>query len=193
MMAALVACGGRPERIPADFDLAGEYAKVRAAHANQSAARETLDRVMAGAPTGPAAGGVIPASVRDAQAAFDRAYAREQRALAVFLNRALNAAPGRPETRAALALYAESAVANARFLLDRGGDRARAVEILEAAQRAYRAIGLPLPTDLTATLDEARRAPALVPTPVPAAADPGRRAHHPHRHGRPRSASDRRR
>lgn len=177
-IAAIAACGGRSDGVPAGFDVATEFARVRAAQGDLTAARERLDRARAEAAAGAAPS---PASALDAQAAFDRAYARQQRALAVFLNRALNAAPGRPETRAALALYAESAVANARFLLERGGDRAQVIRILDAPQRAYRALGLQPPPELTATLDEARRAPAATPTPLPTVGEPGRRRRRPHR------------
>ncbi len=180
-IAGIAACGGRSDGVPAGFDVATEFARVRAAQGDLTAARERLDRARAEAAAGPAAAARGTASALDAQAAFDRAYARQQRALAVFLNRALNAAPGRPETRAALALYADSAVANARFLLERGGDRAQAIRILDPPQRAYRALGLQPPPELAATLDEARRAPAATPTPLPTVAEPGRRRRRPHR------------
>lgn len=96
-------------------------------------------------------------ALRAARARFDTAYERDQKTLAVFLTVAVNEWPNARETREALALYATSAVANARLLLDRGGDPGHAVEMLEGAGYPFRVLGLPPPPELVTSLAEARR------------------------------------
>ena len=160
---ALACCGpqsgGRPGQ-----DLAAQFASVRLARAELLAARATLERAQAGSGGAPPDAGAL----HRAQAAFEAAYAREQKLLAAFLNVALNEHPDRPETREALAMYTESAVENARYLLGPAGDGRRAVEVLEAAERCYRALGLPAPDALANTLAQARRFQAAPPAPSPA-------------------------
>lgn len=175
MLVLAAACGGRPEPAPVRFDAAAEFAKVAAVHARFASARDRLERAQSQAP-GPSGSPGDAALVREAAAAYDAAFARDQLVLAAFLNQALNLAPKRPETREALALYADAAVANARFLLDRGGDARQALEPLTAAERAYNALGVPVPARLTAAAAEARRPPTPAATPTPGPR-PNRRHH----------------
>ncbi len=176
MLVLAAACGGRPRPASAQFDAAAEFAKVTAAHAQFVSARERLDRAQASAPPGTQEGTAI---VREAEAGYDDAYARDQLLLAAFLNQALNLAPDRAETREALALYADAAVANLRHLLARGGEAQRALEPLTAAERAYRTLGIPVPAGLAAALAAAKRPPAPTATPTAAAPAPrsNRRRH----------------
>src|SRR5664280_116938 len=167
MLVLAAACGGRPEPTSARFDAAAEFAKVAAVHARFAAARDRLERAQLQAP-GPSGSPGEAVLVREAATAYDAAFARDQLVLAAFLNQALNLAPERPETREALALYAEAAVANARFLLDRGGDHRQALEPLTVAERAYTVLGVPVPARLVAAAAEARRPPASTVTPTPA-------------------------
>ncbi len=163
MLVLAAACGSRPEPASARFDAAAEFAKVTAVHARFAAARDRLERAQAPGPSGPPGGDAL---VRDAAAGYDAAFTRDQLVLAAFLNQALNLAPERPETREALGLYADAAIANARFLLDRGGDARQALEPLTAAERAYNALGVPVPARLAAAAAEARRPPAPAATPT---------------------------
>jgi hypothetical protein len=172
------ACGRRPEAGPASFDVAAEFTKVTAAHAAFVAARGRLER--AGSPaTGGDGDAASGDRVRESQAAYDVAYANEQRVLAAFLNQALNLAPARPETRQALAMYADAAAVNAGYLARNGGDGRQALPALAAADRAYRALGIPPPAALSAALAEAGRPQA--PTPTPTATAPPRRPARRHR------------
>jgi hypothetical protein len=154
-------CGRQTRRTGYGSQAIAGFARVKAARAEGVAAREALDRIRAEAREGRAD------AVRRAQSAFNAAYTREQKVLAAFLTVVLNEAPGTPETREALGLYADAAVANARILLDRGGEARRAVEVLEGADRLFRALNLPVPSDLAATLVEARRAQGSPPTATP--------------------------
>jgi hypothetical protein len=170
-------CGGQTPGTGHGSQAIAEFARVRAARAEFVAAREALDRVQAEAREGRA----DAEAVRRAQSAFNAAYTRDQKALAAFLTVALNERPGTPETREALGLYAEAAVANARLLLVRDGNARRAAEVLHDADRLFRALNLPVPNDLAAALVEARRAQAspstATPTPPRASASLAR----PHR------------
>ncbi len=161
-----LACGAKPPSDGRTPEAQAGFARVKAARADLVAARQALDRTHA-----EIAGGAGDASVlRQAQAAFETAYTRDQKLLAAFLNVALNDSPDSPETREALALYAESAVENARFFLHQARDGHKAVQALEPAERCYRVLGLPVPGDLAATLAEARGFQASPPTPPPTAA-----------------------
>ena len=162
-LALAFACGGQTRGTGYGSQANAELARVRAARAEFVAARQALDRVQAEAREG----SVDAEAIRRAQSAFDAAYTRDQKVLAVFLTVALNQRPRAPETREALGLYADAAVANARILLDRGGQARRAAEVLEDADRLFRALNLPVPNDLAAALAEARRAQASSPTATP--------------------------
>jgi hypothetical protein len=141
-----------------------EFARVQVARAELAAARETLDRAQAG----PRGASADADALRRAQSAYGAAYERYQKVLAAYLTVALNERPANPETLEALGLYADAAVSNARVLLDRGGDASRALEVLEGAERPFRAMGVPVPRDLAATLELARRVQANPPTATPA-------------------------
>ena len=156
-------CGGQTRGTGHSSQAIAEFARVRAARAEFVAVREALDRVRVEAREGSA----NAEAVRRAQSAFNAAYTRDQKVLAAFLTVALNERPTSPETLEALGFYADGAVSNARLLLDRGGDASRAIEILEGAERPFRALGVPLPHDLAVTLVEARRAQGSPPTATP--------------------------
>lgn len=170
-------CGGQTRGTGHGSQESAEFARVRAAHAQLVAAREALDHVQAEAQ----AGSTDAEAVWRAQSAFNQAYTRDQKVLAAFLTVALNEKPAKPETREALGLYADAAVANARILLDRGGDARHAVASLEGAERLFRALNLPVPSDLAATLVEARtfQGSPRTATPAPTRAAPS--AARPHR------------
>lgn len=88
-----------------------------------------------------------------AGAAFEAAYLTDQATLTDFLNTSLAAAPRSPQTRAALDLYAQSAVHYARDIVETAGDYRRAVELLETARGYYAGVGVPPPRSLAATLE----------------------------------------
>jgi hypothetical protein len=156
-------CGGQSRGTGHGSQAIAEFARVRAARAEFVAAREALDHVQAEARGGRA----NAEAVRRAQSAFNAAYARDQKVLGAFLTVALNERPREPETREALGLYADATVVNARILLDWGGDVGHAVGLLEGAEHLFRALNLPVPNDLAATLVEARRAQGSPPTATP--------------------------
>jgi hypothetical protein len=151
-------CGDRPRAVTSS-----EFARVQAARAEFAAAREALDRTRAEAQGGQAD------AVRRARSEFSAAYEKYQRVLAGFLTVAVNESPATPETVEALGLYADAAVSNARILLDRGGDADRAVATLEDTERLFRALDVPVPHDLSTTLERARRAQASPPAATPTA------------------------
>jgi hypothetical protein len=180
----VAACGGSSDVAPR-FDVQAEYAKVTAARARLASARERLDRIQArGSGPNPTAQTAV-SELREAQIAFDEAYANDQKLLARFLTAALNVAPGRTETRQALDRFAGDAVANARYVLDHGADPGQISQALAHAERAYRTLGLGVPHDLASVLDEIRRTPRASPTPSTAPVETGP-AHLSRRHGRRR-------
>jgi hypothetical protein len=161
-----LACGGPVPRTHEGIEAREGFAKVKAAHVQFVAARRVLERAEAGVAQRTA----NDAALWRARSAFDAAYATEQRTLAAFLTVALNEWPDAEETHEGLSLYAASAVDNARVLAERGGDAARAVEVLERAEQLFLASGLLPPHELTAALAEARRAgpPDRMPSAPPA-------------------------
>jgi hypothetical protein len=180
LLAVTLACGDRPSARGQAAE--SEFAAVKAAHSEFLAARAALSGVQDEARTGAAGTDALSR----AQSAYDAAYAKDQKLLAAFLTVALNERPSDPQTREALGLYADTAVANARLILDRSGDGRRALQTLETAERPYRALGLTLPQDLEAAFQEARRVQANPPTATPT--PPERQATGRHR----RSGSSRR-
>jgi hypothetical protein len=154
-----LACAGRPGELPSGFDIASEFAKVTSAQAELSTTRENLDSAQTGTPGPDVVPGSADVRLRQAQAAFDSAYARSQKVLARFLNVALNEAPGRPETRQALDFYARDAVSNGRYAFEHGGDRTAVIKALADAKRAYLALGLGVPCQLASAMEELRRTP----------------------------------
>lgn len=177
VLALALACGNGARGIARRPAPSAEFAAVKAARSELLAARDALERSQAEARSV----GADTDALRLARSAYDAAHAREQKALAAFLTVALNERPSDPETREALGFYADAAVANARFILELAGDPRRALETLESAERPYRVLGLPVPDDLAATIQQARRLqaspPAATPTPrPPKPVPPGRRA-----------------
>ena len=153
-------CGGQSPGAARQAQPSAEFAKVKTARAELATALGALERAQAE----PRAGGVDSEAVWQARSGFDSAHARYQKTLAAFLAVALNERPANPETREALGLYADAAVANARIFLDRAADGRRALEVLEGAERPFRALGLAVPTELAATIEEARRVQGSPPT-----------------------------
>jgi len=164
------ACAGRPGDSPSGFDIASEFAKVTSAQTALSTARERLDSARTGTPGLALGQGLAETRLKEAQADFDAAYARNQRVLARFLNVALNQAPGRPETKEALDFYARDAVSNGVYTLAHGGDRAAALKALADVERAYRALGLGVPREAASAIEDLRRSPT--PTPLAGANPP---------------------
>lgn len=157
-------CGDRPRGTGhRAHQTSSEFARVQVARAELAVARERSDQARAEAQGGKADAD----AVRRAQSEFGAAHERYQKVLAAFLTVALNERPASPETLEALGLYADAAVSNARILLDRGGDANRAIAGLEGAERLFRALGVPVPHDLAATLERARRVQASPPTATP--------------------------
>jgi hypothetical protein len=144
-------CGGNSPAVRSNGTDRFDFAAVTAAHGEFLAARKELADIEA------RRGDVDAESLRAARARFDATYERDQKVLAVFLTLAVNERPDAPQTREGLRLYAESAVADARVLIDRGGDPARAVAVLERAEKPFRALGLAPPPALVGGLEEARR------------------------------------
>jgi hypothetical protein len=145
-----VCCGARrPAAEPSGAARFG-FADVIAAHGEFVAAKNTLAGMEA------RGGAADPGALRAARARFDAAYEHDQKGLAVFLTLAVNERPQAPETREGLRLYAQGAAANARWLLGHGSDPARALRVLEGAERPFRALGIALPPELAAALADAR-------------------------------------
>ena len=150
-------CGGGSPAAKSNGTDRFDFAAVTASHGEFLAARKELADIEARGED------VDTESLRAARARFDATYERDQKVLAVFLTLAVNERPDARETREGLRLYAESAVADARVLIDRGGDPARAVEVLDRAERPFRALGLAPPPGVVAGLEEARRRQAQHP------------------------------
>jgi len=158
-----LACASRSDDLPSGFDIVSEFAKVTSAEAELSTARERLDSAQTGPPGSDVAQGSAEVRLKGAQAAFDAAYARNQRVLAGFLNVALNEAPDRSETKDALDLYARDAVSNGRYTAEHGGDRAAPLKALADVERAYRALGLGVPREVASEMEDLHHNP--IPTP----------------------------
>ena len=150
-------CGGSSPAAKSNGTDRFDFAAVTAAHGEFLAARKELADLEAWG------GDVDAESLRSARARFDATYERDQKVLAVFLTLAVNERPDARETREGLRLFAESAVADARVLIDHGGDPARAVAVLERAEKPFRALGLVPPPAVVAGLEEARRRQARSP------------------------------
>jgi hypothetical protein len=153
MLLLAVCCAARRQVAEPSGAARFRLADVIAAHGEFVAAENALAGIEA------RGGGADPRALRAARARFDAAYEHDQKVLAVFLTLAVNERPNAHETREALRLYEQRAVANARWLLDHGGDPARALHVLESAERPFRALGVALPPELAAALADARRRP----------------------------------
>jgi len=163
---AMLACGGKKEEAK-KVDLAGELAKVKAAHqqhlekANKLAElRKELAALREKAKLDAAETqrkGQLEAEVKAASQELDKVFTEDQNLLTSFLNTALNEAPQAQETREGLKLYAEDAMLNARDYMDEAGDYAKAIELLETAQSYFAGISAPVPQELTNLLEEAKK------------------------------------
>jgi hypothetical protein len=98
----------------------------------------------------------LAAQIKAAEGQFEAAYGADQSALAEFLNEALNTRPDDSSTLAALRLYLDSALRNARDFVDYSGDYRRAIELLETAKGYFEAVSAPIPADLTAAIASTR-------------------------------------
>jgi hypothetical protein len=179
-----VGCSGDNRNGGSRSEARAAFAVVQAAHSDLITARAVLGRCeAAGSP-----GGTDTGALQQARSAYDAAYQREQKVLAAFLTVALNERPSEAETREALGFYADAAVDNARIILERSGDAHRALETLETAAHPFRTLGIPLPTDLAATIEEARRVQSSPPTatPTPSPHPPAQSRRRPSRGGRAR-------
>lgn len=160
-------CGPKKDKTPA-FDAAGEFAKVKAARTELTAARDqlnTLRNEMAPlqdleqlSPQQSARKSELDTQIKQAQTKFDDAFNNDQSLLSAFLNVMLNdeTLRGSSETRQALALYAQESLLNARDFMDRAGDYRRAIELLETAEGYFTAVNATPPAELLAAKNEAK-------------------------------------
>lgn len=160
-------CGAKKDKAPA-FDLAGEFAKVKAARSELTTVREQLGKlrqeltqlqaIEKPTPEQAARKTALEAQLKQAQSAFDEAFNNDQSVLSAFLNVVLNdeALRGSSETRQALALYAQESLLNARDFMDRAGDYRRAIELIETAEGYFTAINATPPPELLTAKAEAK-------------------------------------
>lgn len=166
---AAFGCGGGGQEEKSKVDVAAEFGKVQQAHTALEEARRTLDALrgelnaLKDKPRLEAAEAArkaeLEAQLPAAQRTFDEAYEADQNAISNFLNLTLNdeALKGAPQTREALRLYADGAVANARNFMDLSGDYGKAIDILQNAVTYFEFAGAPLPENLQETLARARQ------------------------------------
>lgn len=163
----LSACGKNAgESKTSNFNITAELAKVKAAHAELTSAREQLEKVKAELATLNSKSRLTPEEstrkteleqqLKTDQATFDEAFTKDQGTLAEFLNVALNETPKAPETHEALLLYADEAIQNAKDFMSQAGDYRKAIDLLETAQGYFEAVGAKAPEELTSTLDHAK-------------------------------------
>lgn len=167
MAGLALGCGEKKAKGPV-FDIAGEFAKVKAARTALTDARgrlETLRGKLADlqklprlTPEQSAEKTQLEAQLKEAQKVFDDAFNEDQSQLSAFLNVVLNDETLRaaPQTRQALDLYAEEALVNARDFMDRAGDYRRAIELLETAEGYFTAVNLSPPPALLAIKEKAK-------------------------------------
>lgn len=153
-------CGGGTEEKAATFDVAGEFAKVQQARSALDGARSGLEALRAEleslkgkanlAATETARKAELESQLPGAQRAFDEAYESDQNALSAFLNLALNEETVRsaPQTREALRLYADGAIANASNFMNVSGDYGKAIDILQTAESYFEFAGAAVPENL---------------------------------------------
>lgn len=168
-LTVVLGCGGSTKEQSATADVAGEFAKVQEARSALDAARSALTDVRAELDALNAKGnltaeetarkGELEAQLLDAQRAFDAAYEDDQNALSNFLNLALNdeAMKNAPQTREALRLYADGAIANAMNFMEVSGEYGKAIDVLQTAASYFEFIEAPVPEDLQATIEKAQR------------------------------------
>ncbi len=168
-LAVVLGCGGSTKEKAPAANLAEEFAKVQQARSALDAARNTLAEVRAELEALKAKPkltadeterkAVLESQLPEAQRAFDAAYEKDQDALSAFLTLVLNdeALKSSPEARQALRLYADGAIANANNFMDVSGDYGRAIDILQTAASYYEFVEVPVPEDLQAALERARK------------------------------------
>jgi hypothetical protein len=167
LLAGVVLAGcGAPEAASFRFDAAAGLTRAQNARAVLLSAWERRDalrgeeqRLLALTRKTPAdrtRQAEVEARLPQADAAFDAAWATDQADLAEFLNTALAAAPQAPETRAALDLYAESAMRYAAQIVGTRGDYRRASELLDTARGYFLDAQLAPPQPLDEALQRAR-------------------------------------
>jgi len=160
------ACSSKQEVPPAAAAATADLARIRAARGELEGAWNALDALRDEAdaldakqrPTAEesARRAELGTLIKGAEAQFETAYGADQSALAEFLNEALNTRPDDASTLAALRLYADSAIRNARDFVDHSGDYRRAIELLETARSYYEAVAAAVPADLTAAMAATR-------------------------------------
>lgn len=168
-LTVVLGCGGSTKEQEASADVAGEFGKVQQAHGALDAARSALTNLRAELDALKAKGnltteetarkGELEAQLPGAQRAFDAAYENDQNALSNFLNVALNdeAMKNAPQTREALRLYADGAIANANNFMEVSGEYSKAIDVLQTAASYFEFIEAPVPEDLQAALEHAKR------------------------------------
>lgn len=162
-----VGCGDKKAK-KSTFDIAGEFAKVTAARAALTEARNQLETVRGKlaklqkverlTPQQSAEKTQLESQLKQAQSAFDEAFNNDQSQLSAFLNVVLNEESLRsaPETRKALDLYAQEALVNAKDFMNRAGDYRRAIELLETAEGYFTAVNFAPPPELATVKAEAK-------------------------------------
>jgi len=168
-LTAVLGCGGSTKEKAPSVNVAEEFAKVQQARNALEAARSTLSQVRSDLDAlkakpkltaveteGRAA---LESQLAEAQRAFDAAYENDQAVLSAFLTLVLNdeALKGSPQARQALRLYADGALANAANFMDVSGDYGKAIDILQTAASYYEFVEAPIPEDLQAALERARK------------------------------------
>ncbi len=167
-LTVVLGCGGSTKEQSATADVAGEFAKVQqarksldAARSNLATLRSELDALKVKANLAADEAGrkaELESQLPAAQRAVDAAYESDQDALSAFLNLVLNdeALKNSSQTREALRLYADGAIANAGSFMDVSGDYGKAIDILQTAASYFEFAGAPVPENLQSALDQAR-------------------------------------
>ncbi len=167
-LTVVLGCGGSTKEKAATADVAGEFAKVQQARSALDAARSKLANVRAELDALKSKANLaadeagrkaqLEAQLSEAQRAYDAAYESDQNALSSFLNLVLNddALKTAPQTRQALRLYADGALANANSFMDVSGEYGKAIDILQNAKSYYDFAGVPVPEDVQAALQRAQ-------------------------------------
>lgn len=168
-LTVLFGCAADSEKKAASPDIAAEFVKVQQARSALEAARSSLEAVRAELNALMAKGRLsaeeterkaeLESRLSAAERAFEEAYDKDQSVLSSFLTFALNddALKSAPQTRQALRLYADEALLNARDRVDKSGDYAKAIEILQTAESYYEFAELAVPQDLRESREQAQR------------------------------------
>lgn len=171
ILALIVAfgCAGDSEKKAASPDITAEFAKVQQARSALEAARNSLESLRGELNTLKAKARLsaeesarkaeLESQLPAAERAFEEAYDEDQSALSNFLTSALNddALKTAPQTRQALRLYADEALRNAHDRVEKSGDYAKAIEILQTAESYYEFAGIEVPQDLRESRELAQK------------------------------------